>query len=82
MVFFPQTLFAGQAMLSTAVTTSMLTTLTANVVKDFFIQIFLNPGSHFVAVVVICAVAVAPVAGLIFLTKKVYDKYCPDHPSA
>lgn len=74
MVFFP-------TLMSTAftanVTTVAVPTLTASVVKDFFTNLLLNPGNHFTAVIVCCAVAAAPCIGLAFLIKMTFEKYCP-----
>jgi hypothetical protein len=80
MVFFPSALFTGFTHLSVATTTaaSAIGMVTASVVKDFFTQLFLNPGDHFMAVAAICVVAAAPCIGLAFLIKMLYKKYCPD----
>jgi hypothetical protein len=74
MVFFSPVMLAGQYSLVTAVTA--VSTVTAGVVKDFFMQLFLNPGANMMPVMILCGVVIASCVGLAFLIQKVYEKYC------
>lgn len=49
--------------------------LVAGVIRDFFQNIFLNPGDNYVALLAICGVIVAPCIGIAFLIKVIYDKF-------
>jgi hypothetical protein len=67
----------GTLAISSTTTTALMGTLTAGVVKDFFMNLFLNPSGHFYAVLIVCGVIVAPIVGLIFLIKMVFEKCFP-----
>ncbi len=75
MVYFPAVLYSGV----TQATTFAATTLTANIVSDFFRNLFLHPGENYMAMMAVAGVAVVACVGLAFLIKLVYDKYNPEH---
>lgn len=77
MVYFPTALFSGFTQ-GTFTAMSVASTLTANVVRDFFTHLFMHPGDHFMGVVMICGVGVGSLVGSAFLIKLVYEKYCPE----
>jgi hypothetical protein len=77
MIFFPSVALAGTLAVSSATTATMVGTLTAGVVKDFFMNLFLNPSGHFYAVLIVCGVIVAPCIGLAFLIKVLFEKCFP-----
>jgi hypothetical protein len=56
---------------------SVLTTLVASTVRDFFTNIFMNPGANFYAVIVFAVVPIGIAVGLAFLIKKIYEKCFP-----
>ena len=77
MVYFPTSLLSGFTQGAfTAV--GALSTLTANVVRNFFTNLFMHPGDHYMTVVIICAVSVGACIGSAFLIKLVYEKYGPN----
>lgn len=78
MVCFPTVVFSG---VTQGAFTSTLAAgaLTANVVRDFFMNLFLHPGKNYIVVMALCAMTVAACVGLAFLIKMVYEKYSPDH---
>jgi hypothetical protein len=77
MVHLPALLFSGYLQ-TIPVSVVATTTLTANVIRDFFMNVFLHPGEHTIAVIICCGVVAAPFVGLAFLIKWIYEKYCPD----
>ena len=79
MVWFPTAVFSGITQGAfTAV--SAASALTAHVVRDFFTNLFMHPGDHYMAVVMICVVSIGACVGSAFLIKLVYEKYCPTQP--
>lgn len=70
----------GQMTVVTTTAAPALGMLTAGVVKDFFMNLFLNPGGNFTAVAILAGSVIALSVGAIFLIKIVYEKYCPDRP--
>jgi hypothetical protein len=74
MVFFPPVALTSQMVLMTSAASTALGTLTASVAKNFFLQIFMNPGGNFMGVVIICALPVAACLGSAFLIKMLFDK--------
>ena len=77
MVFFPTMALAGQMSLATTAATTALTSLTANAAKDFFMQVFLNPGGNIPGVIIVCVLVAGPLIGLAFLVKLIYGKCSP-----
>lgn len=74
MVFMTPVMLTSHFTLASTLVPSLATTVT----KNFFMQLFLNPGDNFIAVLIVCGVVVAPCVGLIFLIKKLYEKYTPE----
>ena len=77
MVFFSPVMFAGQMTVGVSVASTAMGALTANVAKDFFMGIFMNPGNNFMGVMIVCGVVVATCVGLAFLLKLLFDKCFP-----
>lgn len=74
-------LFSNFSQLSLATSQLGITiSATANVVQDFFMNVFLNPGQNVVAIGVMAVVVIGAAAGLAFLTKKIYEKCLPKQP--
>lgn len=47
-------------------------------IGSFISNVFLHPGEHFYALIILGVGVVAGAVGIAFLVKKVYDKYCPE----
>ena len=78
MVYFPSLMFTGFTQGAAFTATAATSALTANVVRDFFMNIFLHPGENYIAVMVLGGAAIGACIGLAFLVKLVYEKYCPE----
>lgn len=72
--------FITPVLFSPFVVTPTITTVMTSVITEFFTKVFLNPGNHLVAVIVMSAVVVAICVGIIFLIKLLFDKCCPVKP--
>ena len=79
MVWFPTVVFSGFTQ-GTITTMSAASVLTANVVRDFFMNLFMHPGDHYMAVAIMCVVSIGACVGSAFLIKLLYEKYCPAQP--
>jgi hypothetical protein len=76
MSFVTSIFFSGLAPYSTSTLSTMAGALSANVIKDFFMNIFMNPGNHFIPVAIFGGVCIAACVGLAYLIKMVYEKTC------
>jgi hypothetical protein len=77
MGFISPLLLTQVAQMSIVPMTTSATMLTAMVAKDFFLDLFLNPQNHVIAVMILGGVTVAAFVGSAFLIKLLYDKYHP-----
>lgn len=66
----------SQLSLTTSQLGIMIST-TANVVQDFFMNLFLHPSQNIIAIGVMAVVLIGATVGLAFLAKKVYEKCLP-----
>jgi hypothetical protein len=80
MVFLPTLTFAGTLSVTATSVLTAASALTAGVVQDFFTNLFLNPGRSLVLTLIVCIVIAAPIVGLIFLIKKLFEKAFPKEP--
>jgi hypothetical protein len=81
MAFISPVMFTSFAQMSVVHFATATTTLTTCAVKDFFLNLFLHPGDHSVAIIIMGGVAVAACVGLAFLIKMIYERCClpPKH---
>ena len=77
MVFFSPVILAGQMTVATGAATTAIGAVTASITKDFFMNLFMNPGGNFMGVVIVCGVFAAACIGLAFLIKLLFDKCFP-----
>jgi|GEM_PF-5786048 len=78
MVYFPSAIFSGFSQGTAALSLASMAQLTADAVRDFFINLFLHPGENVTALMILCGVTIAAVAGIAFLAKLAYEKSCPE----
>lgn len=77
MAFISSVAYSGFSQLPQTTLISTVSSLSANVFKEFFSSVFYYPENNYIPVIIFSGTVIAAGAGIAFLTKLAYDKCFP-----